>query len=62
MPNASVTLTRVGTGGVPQTVTGLTGIGGTVTFTLVNLASPAEYIATAAGVQSNAIALTPLVG
>ena len=62
MPNASVTLTRVGAGGVAQTVTGLTGVAGTVTFTLVNLASSAEYIATAAGAQSNAIALSPLTG
>ncbi|MGH3064691.1 MAG: hypothetical protein ACRDOF_00115 [Gaiellaceae bacterium] len=58
LPNASVTLERVGTGGVTETLTGVTGIRGTATFTLVNLASAAEYVATAAGAQSNAIALT----
>lgn len=62
MPSAAVTLTRVGAGGVTQTVTGLSGSAGTATFTLVNLTTPAEYVATAAGAQSNAIALTPLVG
>jgi hypothetical protein len=62
MANATVTLTRVGAGGVTQTLTGVTGVAGTATFTLVNLASPAEYIGTAAGAQSNAIALTPLLG
>jgi subtilisin family serine protease len=60
LPSASVTLTRVDAGGATQAVNGLAGVAGTATFTLVNLASAAEYVATAAGAQSNAIALTPL--
>jgi subtilisin family serine protease len=62
MPNASVTLTRTAESGVTEKLTGITGLAGTVSFTVVNLTTPAEYIATAAGAQSNAIALTPLVG
>ena len=45
-----------------QTVTGLTGPASTSTFTLANFASPGRVRPWAAGAQSNAIALTPLIG
>jgi serine protease AprX len=58
--NASVTLTRTGAGGLVETLTGVTGTAGTVTFTALNLGRTTEYIARAGTVQSNAIEVTPL--
>ncbi len=58
--NASVTLTRTTADGLVETLTGVTGVGGTVVFTAVNLGRGTEYIARAGAVQSNAIDVTPL--
>jgi hypothetical protein len=58
--NASVMLTRTSAGGLVETLTGVTGVGGTVTFTALNLSRSTEYIARAGAVQSNAIEVAPL--
>jgi serine protease AprX len=58
--NGSVTLTRTSPGGLVERLTGVTGVGGTVTFTALNLGRATEYIASAGAVQSNAIEVAPL--
>jgi subtilisin family serine protease len=57
--NASVTLTRTTSGGL-ELLSAVTDATGTATFLTVNPADAAEYIASAGGVQSNAIAIAPL--
>ena len=59
LANASVTLTRTTAFGVVDTVSALTGPLGVATFPAVIGLQPAEYIASAGGVKSNAIAVTP---
>jgi subtilisin family serine protease len=59
LANAGVTLTRTSSGGLVETLTGVTSATGTVTFTALNLAQATEYIARAGAVQSNAIEIAP---
>jgi subtilisin family serine protease len=60
LSNASVTLTRTTPGGLVETLNGVTGLAGTVTFTALNLGQQTEYIARAGTAESNAIDVTPL--
>jgi hypothetical protein len=61
LANATVTLTRVRPDGTEETFTALSGVDGVALFNLVNLSSVAELIASANGVQSNVIEITPLI-
>jgi hypothetical protein len=60
LANANVTLTRTTPGGLVETLTGVTGLDGTVTFTALNLGHVTEYIARAGTAKSNAIEVSPL--
>ena len=62
LSNASVTLTRTTPGGLVETLNGVSGLAGTVTFTALNLGQRTEYIARAGAATSNAIEVTPLGG
>jgi hypothetical protein len=59
LPNAKVALTRTTAGGT-QTLTAVTASTGIATIAATNLTQLAEYIATAGGVRSNAVELTPI--
>ena len=60
LANAGVTLTRTTPGGLTETLTGVTAVGGTAVFSAANLGQATEYVARAGGVSSNAISITPL--
>jgi len=62
LTNASVTLERVRSDGIVETLNGVTGLAGTAVFTVVNLGVLTEYLATAGGAESNAIEITALSG
>ena len=55
-----MTLTRTTRVGLVETLNGVTGLAGKVTFTALNLGQPTEYIARVGAATSNAIAVTPL--
>jgi hypothetical protein len=59
LANASVTLTRTTAFGAVETVSAVTSALGVATFPAVIGLQPAEYIASAGGVQSNAISVAP---
>ena len=58
LSGASVVLTRTAAGG-SQTLAGLTGATGAATFLASGVAGTTEFIASAGGMQSNAVELTP---
>ncbi len=62
LPNATVTLTRTTLGGSVETLTGLTDATGTAVFTVINVATVADYTAHAGAADSNPIELTPSLG
>ncbi|MBD0348198.1 MAG: S8 family serine peptidase [Thermoleophilia bacterium] len=62
LAKAKVTLTRTTSSGAAQTLSGVTGLAGTVVFTLANAQTVSEYVAKAGKTQSNAIEVTPLLG
>jgi hypothetical protein len=62
LSNAAVTLERVRSDGLVETLSGVTGVAGTAVFTVVNLGVLTEYLATAGGAESNAIEVTALSG
>ncbi len=61
LTDATVTLTRVAADGSTMTLSAVTDLTGLATFSVLNLSQPAEYIAASGAVESNAIALDPLL-
>jgi hypothetical protein len=55
LSGASVSLVQAGPSGVLQTLTGVSGAGGTATFLATSLVTNAEFVASAGGVKSNAV-------
>jgi PKD repeat protein len=61
LTNASITLVRTRADGTVDTFTAVTDGTGTATITLVNLSQTTEYVATADGVESNAVEISPIL-
>jgi hypothetical protein len=58
LSGANISLTQASAGGVLPTLTGVTGAGGVATFLATPSLGTSEFVASAGGVQSNAIQLT----